>query len=278
MRKLATLLLSLLLHLNANATAQEAMVLTINGEAWGIMGHPLACMPVYKDIISILPSERSTSTSNWDGYRSYWNLKNNKLQLDSIQVQIYNKQNCEYIPITYTTKQLLQILKQKGCKNIIDTKLVTDTIRIVKGKCIKYIHSGYARSHEVEKLLIVKQGKVISSTTFHNSIMPGLDENETITKLREMIDWSKFPELKDYQKRILLLFRAGQYDNEGNLLDISIDMKGNSNAITDSATKNQFIAEVKKILLSISPIKTYKINGLYELCLENYLIPRTTKK
>ena len=91
--KVAFIQVLLCFALCASATGQEGDVIMIDGERWNLLGKPIDYDSVlYHRLLEVLPKDRSISTANWDGYRGYWSIKNNRLCLDHIEIELYDKE------------------------------------------------------------------------------------------------------------------------------------------------------------------------------------------
>lgn len=81
----------LFLAIAANATAQTPDIIYIDGIRWELLGRPVcANSKLYRHLKAVLPTKRSTSTANWDGFTAYWSIKQDVLYLDNILCEYYD--------------------------------------------------------------------------------------------------------------------------------------------------------------------------------------------
>ena len=160
--------------LNMHATGQDGDLIYIDGEQWVLLGKPIYADSVLaKDLIAALPKERSYTTANWDGYTAYWSIQEDKLCLDSISYDLYDND-----PIKYRTKCLSSDIlcrvfnKYSDGKHIVATWFNGD-IRLARGKMIYYVHSGYMRNFENERIVTLDHGKVCEMKDFQNYFVEG---------------------------------------------------------------------------------------------------------
>lgn len=98
MKKILTCIQFLLLAIAANATGQEGDIIYIDGTRWELLGRPVSRDSVlYHHLKAVLPSNRSISTANWDGFTAYWSIVQDVLCLDSIRCEHYDANCREYI-------------------------------------------------------------------------------------------------------------------------------------------------------------------------------------
>ncbi|MFO7890564.1 MAG: hypothetical protein R6V04_09525 [bacterium] len=95
------------------------------------------------------------STANYRGYVAIWAIKNDELFLRALKDDD-QKNSHELIDIFPETMG-----------EAVKAWWYTGTLRIPKGKCIKYTHGGYARTHETEIYLTVRRGTVKDKTVKH---------------------------------------------------------------------------------------------------------------
>lgn len=248
----------------ASATGQEGDVIMIDGERWNLLGKPIDHDSVlYHRLLEVLPKDRSINTANWDGYRGYWSIKDNRLCLDHIEIELYDKDkkrsHVENIPEADMRRVFGKYYQQQD----IVASWVNHDIRVAKGNTLYYVHSGYYRNLEYEQLLTIKQGKVTKRQAYHNRVVVkhGFSfDNMKNDELRRRfpLHTQDYPELVGV-KRLLISISKIQLDAKGNLLDCNVkvthrDMKGSIEGLAQ---------EMKMQLKQIRPWQTLYINGEY---------------
>lgn len=261
MRLVATIFV-FVLAMNVWATGQEGDVITIDGERWTLMGKPIDRDSVlYRRLKEVLPKDREINTANWDGYKAYWSIRDNRLCLDRIEVERYNEvgmlSHVEIIPEDDMRKVFGKYYQQQ---EIVAT-WVNGTIRVAKGNVLYYVHSGFIRNLEHEQILTVEQGKVTKREAYHNHVVvkDGFSfDNMMIDEFRRRfpLHTENYPELVGVKQLIITIGNV-QLDEKGNLVDCNIKVTHRDGSIEGLAQ------EMKTLLKKIHPWKTLYINGEY---------------
>lgn len=249
----------------ASATGQEGDVIMIDGERWNLLGKPIDHDSVlYHHLLEVLPKDRSISTANWDGYRGYWSIKNNRLCLDHIEIELYDKDkkhsHVENIPEADMRKVFGKYYQQKE----IVASWFTAEIRAAKGNTLYYVHSEYIRNLEYEQLLTIKQGKITNRQAYHNRVVvkDGFSfDNKNREDLHRLfpLHTQNYPELADV-KRLIITIGNVQLDEKGNFVDcyVKVTHRGKLKESIEGLEQ-----EMKTLLKQIRPWKTLYINGEY---------------
>ncbi len=249
----------------ASATGQEGDVIMIDGERWNLLGKPIDYDSVlYHHLLEVLPKDRSISTANWDGYRGYWSIKNNRLCLDHIEIELYDKEtkhsHVENIPEADMRKVFGKYYQQK---EIVATWFTAE-IRAAKGNTLYYVHSEYIRNLEYEQLLTIKQGKITNRQEYHNRVVvkDGFSfDNKNREDLHRLfpLHTQNYPELAGV-KRLIITIGNVQLDEKGNFVDcyVKVTHRGKLKESIEGLEQ-----EMKTLLKQIRPWKTLYINGEY---------------
>lgn len=291
---LAVLLVLFSTSLTAHATGQEGDIIFINGEKWQLLGRPVYhSKPLLEALRAILPEDREWTTANWDGFTTYWSIKDDMLFMDSV-LFIPAKDS----PIQPTPNPSLG--RGAGCIKgdcllaLLETAHLSgkgsslplarsskggpspgrgqsvaswysDTIRVAKGHMLLYEHSGYERHYETEMLLSVSQGRVTGLRTFNNCLLTKGFSFERFNYLSAAerdtlfsVDTSRFPELKDVD-RVFFQISKLVLDVYGNLLDCQVKCTA---SLPGGRKEFPGLADdFKRILINIKPWQTYLVNG-----------------
>lgn len=248
MKKSILLALLLFTAFSAGATAQTGDIIKIDGVEWQLLGKPLAHDSVlYHEILAALPRDRNWSTANWDGYTAIWSIKDNKLVLESVS--------------NLPKETLKSIFKKVGYEPFV-ASWYNGTMRVAKGKCIFYEHSGFMRNYETELHLKFNNGEVVDKTLYNNKILAdgftikGRVGYDAYMKRLFPVDINKYPELKG--KKIAVSIRDIKVDEEGNIIDYNLEI----HHVDKSYDKyQQLIDDVNSMIKAIKTWKTLLING-----------------
>ena len=224
--------------LSSYATGQEGDIVYIDGEQWELLGKPVYADSVLsRELKEALPKGRGIVTSNWAGYTAYWSIRQEQLCLDSILYEIYDTNPQKSRTVCLPSDTLLRVFsKYVEGKRIVATWFNGD-IRLAKGKMIYYVHSGFERNYENEKLVTLDHGKVCGMKDFQNYIVEGFsfdrsssvrgpDKNTqpmTNKEPREMfpLHVENYPELADVKLIVFYINRA-RVDAQGHLVECEV--------------------------------------------------------
>lgn len=262
--KIAFIQVLLCFSLCTMATGQEGDVITIDGERWNLLGKPIDHDSVlYHRLLEVLPKDRSINTANWDGYTAYWSIRNDRLYLDRIEVEMYDKETKRLHTENLPEADMRKVFSKYYQQQQIVASWVNHDIRVAKGKTLYYVHSDYFRNLEYEQILTIKQGKVTLRKEYHNRVVVkegfSLDNiNQEEIRRRFPLHTQDYPELAGVGRLIISISKI-QLDEKGNLLDCNVkvthrDMKGSIEGLAQ---------EMKTMLKQIRPWKTLYINGEY---------------
>lgn len=168
-RFLLSILLLMLITSAAFATAQAPDVLIYNGKTYDLFSNPLE--DFYGEDESKRPkfwvAPDTMSSGNWRGYIATWEIIDDKLYLTKIdswfcRPSIRTKSGCRRV----TVRDLF------GGK-VVDGKVFaswfSDKLRVLDGKQLKYVHSGYASIYERDLIFDVDAGKIVKQETIDNT-------------------------------------------------------------------------------------------------------------
>ena len=272
MKRLFIFITLTLMSLTMYATGQEGDIIYIDGEQWVLLGKPVYADSVLSsELKNALPKERGISTSNWAGYTAYWSIQQEKLYLDSIRYVIYESaQNSRTECLS--SKTLRRIFKKYVSRKRIVATWFNNEIRVAKGKQLYYVHDGYTRNYEHERIISIEQGKVCGTKDYQNYVVEGFSFDKyrpnNKAELREKfpLHIEQYPELADV-KRIVFNIKRARVDAQGNLVECEVKViRPNDNP--------RLATEMAEAMKAYRPWRVMFINGEYRAYgIEGYMIP-----
>ena len=198
----------------------------------------------YNVLKSELDFNASSHSGNWRGHIATFEIKGNKLYLNSIQTSsAYTDFN------SHLNKNNINgpLDNYKDRKGRILASWVSGTLICGTGKCIHIEPDGLFCVYEKETRLIVENGLIVSSRTYNNKI-----RNTTGTvhfdNVRDLLPkdfrYDNFPELKG---RVTVQIQAVEFNSEGKISDWSVRIYSGGENLTE-AQKERVIAEVKRVM------------------------------
>ena len=277
MKQLFIFITLTLMSLTMYATGQEGDIIYIDGEQWELLGKPIYADSVLsRELKKALPKERGINTANWAGYTAYWSIQQEKLYLDSIRYVVYDsaqKSSTECLP----SKAMRRIFKKYASRKRIVATWFNNEIRVAKGKQLYYVHEGYTRNYEHERVISIEQGKVCGTKDYQNYVVDGFSFDKyrpnNKAELREKfpLHIEQYPELADV-KRILFNIKRARVDAQGNLVECEVKvLRPNDNP--------RLAAEMAEAMKAYRPWRVMFINGEYRAYgIEGYTIPYNLEK
>ena len=272
MKRLFIFITLTLMSLTMYATGQEGDIIYIDGEQWELLGKPIYADSILSsELENALPKDRGINTANWAGYTAYWSIQQERLCLDSIRYVIYEsaqKSRTECLP----SKTLRRIFKKYVSRKRIVATWFNKEIRVAKGKQLYYVHEGYTRNYEHERVISIEQGKVCGTKDYQNYVVDGFSFDKyrpnNKAELREKfpLHIEQYPELADV-KRILFNIKRARVDAQGNLVECEVKvLRPNDNP--------RLAAEMAEVMKAYRPWRVMFINGEYRAYgIEGYTIP-----
>jgi hypothetical protein len=182
-----------------------------------------------------LEFDKSSHSANWRGHISTFEVKGNRLFLNSIET---SKVNTDF-------KGLLdEYLDRKGR---VFASWVSDTLICGTGECLHVEPDGLFPVYEQETELVVEAGVVVSSRTYTNRIRntPGTVHFENIRyQMAKEFRYDKFPEVKG---RVTVQFNASEFNDEGKITDWDITILRCPESLPENR-KKEIIDEVTRVL------------------------------
>ena len=255
-KTLSSIVLSLLLWLaapaNASATGQDGEILYWNGKEYEMLSLPLK----YNDELDRLVAQVAdfTVTSNWRGYQGHWSIQDNQLYLDSIVIS--------YQKVLIPQKDSIFSKYLKDGK--VPATWVSDTLRVVSGKCIKYEHMGFARYYEHEDFIAFKDGVVQSVRREEQKCLIKWDERTAVPKIHQFIEelsaqlHARYPKTHGYIG-VSILYS----DFDSNMMPTNVEATISKNTLTHPNPKleRELCEKVSNFVLINRIFPLYYIKG-----------------
>ena len=284
MKRLLFFLTLTFVSLTTYATAQDGDVIYIDGTEWELLGKPVYADSVLsRELKAALPERRGITTANWAGYTACWSLQKGKLYLDSIRYQVYDGSALQGRTECLPSDALLRVFKKyAGGNGRIVATWFDDDIRVAKGKMIYYVHDGYMRNYENERLISIKHGEVSGMKDYQNYVVEGFafdnyypdttppkqTPRNNNQELREKfpLHIEQYPELADV-KRIMFSIKKARVDAQGNLVECEVK-------VLRPGDNPRLAAEMAEALKTHRPWRVFYINGEYRAYgIEGYTFP-----
>lgn len=262
-----------LLPLAMYATGQEGDIIYIDGKQWMLLGKPVyADSVLWNDLKAALPEERTISTANWDGYTAYWRISQDKLCLDSIKYDLYDKATKKSHTERMPSDIMLRVFKKYTDGNRIVATWFNNDLRVASGKKIYYVHIGYERNYEYEQIISIDHGKLTGKQAYHNYVVDGFsfDNNspDFQAQLQEKfpLHIENYPELANV-KRIVFSIKRARVNAEGHLVECEVK-------VLKPADNQRLADEMTALLKAYHPWRVSYINGEFRAYgIEGYTFP-----
>lgn len=247
LRRFTIALFLVLSALSAFPTAQLTERINDKGAYKGLCSLLLELDSIsFSKLESRIPQD-VTSTGLWRNYIACWKIKNDSLFLDSILVP--DKQPEKYIPVGID-----DIYGERSTESGYFANWVTDTLRLVSGDVVNYVHMGWGSTWQHEERIAVEKGIVKDRVLSENRLVhPGVRDTEML-KMRDSLDVGEIP------ARILLNIAYSSYDSEGNPVGCNIKVV---RSCGDKAVDDRVVKATEQWLLNSRPLPILYINGRY---------------
>ena len=182
-----------------------------------------------------LEFDKSSHSANWRGHVSTFEVKGNRLFLNSIET---SKVNTDFRGL------LDEYLDRKGR---VFASWVSGTLICGAGECLYVEPDGLFPVYKQETALVVEAGIIVSSRTYTNRIRntPGTVSFYNVSyQMPKEFRYDKFPEVKG---RVTVRFNATEFNEEGKIVDWSVTIFWGGENLSEEQ-KEKVIAEVKRVL------------------------------
>ena len=234
---LSILTLLLAFSHNASATNQARDIIIINKVEHRLNKVLLYQLDsvIYDALGKKLEFDKSSHSANWRGHISTFEVKDNKLFLNSLETSKVH---------TGFNGLLDKYMDRKGR---VFASWVSDTLICGTGECLHVEPDGLFPVYEQETELVVEAGIIVSSRTYTNRIRntPGSVHFENIRyQMPKEFRYDKFPEVKG---RVTVQFNASEFNDEGKITDWDITILRCPESLPENR-KKEIIEEVTRVL------------------------------
>ena len=221
MKKVILLILLCAVMLTLKATGQSGDVICLEGEEWVLMAKPigydsLLCMRMD----DFLPENVSRSTGNYSGYTAFWEVRDGYLCLKRVEADVYDEVSKKEYTRMYEVKDLQPIFAAYCRAGTIQARWFSGKLRAGKGDVVRYVHDGFDRNMETERVLTVRNGKVLETQTYHNYRRAGLNLMKAQGEIVRRFPWERFPEYQG--ERIIFSISDFQMTEDGHFVDCDV--------------------------------------------------------
>ena len=234
---LSILALLLAFSYNASATRQARDIIIINKVEHRLNKVLLYQLDsvIYDALGKKLEFDKSSHSANWRGHISTFEVKDNKLFLNSIETSKVH---------TGFNGLLDKYMDRKGR---VFASWISDTLICRTGDLLQIEPDGLFPVYEQETALVVEAGVVVSSRTYTNRIRntPGSVHFENIRyQMPKEFRYDKFPEVKG---RVTIRFNASEFNDEGKITDWDVTIISCPESLSEDR-KKEVIDEVTRVL------------------------------
>lgn len=234
---LLALLLASSHNMIVSATPQAKDIIIIDKIAHGlnkILLYQLDSV-TYDALGKRLEFDKSSHSANWRGHVSTFEVRDNKLYLNSIATF---KEHTDFYGL---------LDQYKDRRGRVFASWVSGTFICGTGSIIMFSPDGVDDFYERETELVVEDGVIVSSRTYTNRIRntPGAVSFEDIRyRFPKEFEYDKFPDVKG---RVFVQMNASEFDNEGKITDWDVTILRCPESLTEDQ-KAEIIAEVTRVL------------------------------
>lgn len=195
------------------------------------------------------------NTALYRNYIGYWKIQNDSLFLDSLL--IHRKRGDEL-----SKMELGSLYASLKTPSGYFVDWISDTIRIVSGKIVRYEHMSWHSTWETEEFVTVDKGIITGREAKYSKLInPRMHESDQLKIIKEL-DLGVIP------NRIVLTLRYSGFDEEGQPTGLDISVR---KGCGDSAIDERVVNAVDSAFMIHKPFPIYCINGIYET--ETWMLP-----
>ena len=195
---------------------------------------------IYDALGKKLEFDKSSHSANWRGHISTFEVKGNKLYLNSIKAF---KEHTDF-------NGLLDQYKDR--KGRVFASWVSGTFICATGECIYVADNGFDSVHKQETELTVENGVVISSRTYTNKTHGTAYLRDMTYELPQEFNLSK---IKAPKGRVTVKIDASRFNDEGKVTEWSVKFLSGHDNLTGEI-KEMIVKEVNRVF-NLVDWKTY---------------------
>ena len=243
---LSLIVLLLTFSHNLSVTPQARDIIIIDKEEHGLNTVLLYQLDsaTYDALKKKLDFESSSYSGNWRGHISTFEVRGNKLFLNSIKTSK-----------VYTDfKGLLD--KYLDRKGRVYASWVSDTLICGTGECLYATESGSGSVYEQETELVIENGVIIASRTYCNKTHGTLSLHDANRMISQNLDLSK---IKAPKGRVTVKIDASEFSTEGKVTEWSVEFLRGHDCL--SAEIKEMIAKEVNRVFNLIDWKTYCQDG-----------------
>lgn len=200
MIRVLTVLLALswlVLAAPAFATAQQPDYIEIDGVKHSLHTNPLSTELEAREWTP--PSDVIASSGNWRGYTAYWAVRNRRLLLLDVEVDVWNEKN------EWDSRSILGELYEQ--RPPIVASWYSGALIIPDGDRVDYVHMGYGSTYERYRIFRIHKGKVLEALS--------LDQSEFVDyREQKFAAWRGTPEFRAHYNELVEGGEESQDDDE----------------------------------------------------------------
>lgn len=167
------------------ATGLAADAIYINGEKWDLYAWPIN--KLYSGRLQDFLKERvgtavmEETTANPRGYNCTWEIRDGKMYLKEVVVEMYDTVAREEFTVVYPADSLKGVFRESCTRKGICADWVSGDLIAGKGKLVAYAHMGFNRTAEHQVHLKVEKGKVVESSLRRYRKTGGIEKIKAVT-------------------------------------------------------------------------------------------------
>ena len=167
------------------ATGLAADAIYINGEKWDLYAWPIN--KLYSGRLQDFLKERvgtavmEETTANPWGYNCTWEIRDGKMYLKEVVVEMYDTVAREEFTVVYPADSLKGVFRESCTRKGICADWVSGDLIAGKGKLVVYAHMGFNRTAEHQVHLKVEKGKVMESSLRRYRKTGGIEKIRAVT-------------------------------------------------------------------------------------------------